>query len=70
METRVCKKCKKELPLEAFGKNALSKDGHIWTCKKCASRIEVPDTIYCPVCNKEQPFYKFKKAPKGKYGRS
>jgi hypothetical protein len=35
METKVCSKCKRELPLEAFGKCRSSKDGLKHACKEC-----------------------------------
>lgn len=35
METKVCSKCKKELPLEAFGKCKSTKDGLKHACKEC-----------------------------------
>ena len=36
--TKVCSKCKKELPISEFGKNKATKDGLICSCKKCESR--------------------------------
>lgn len=38
METKKCKVCGRELPLESFRKNHLSKDGRLDTCPQCASR--------------------------------
>lgn len=37
METKICKKCGQELPLEYFSKNAKMKDGLQNHCKACAS---------------------------------
>jgi hypothetical protein len=37
METKICKKCGQELPLEYFSKNAKTKDGLQNHCKACAS---------------------------------
>ena len=37
METKICKKCGQELPLENFSKNAKMKDGLQNHCKACAS---------------------------------
>lgn len=37
METKICKKCGQELPLENFSKNAKTKDGLQNHCKACAS---------------------------------
>lgn len=36
--TKVCSKCKRELPISEFGKNKATKDGFICSCKKCESR--------------------------------
>ena len=35
METKVCIKCGRELPLNAFAKHHLSKDGHMSRCNSC-----------------------------------
>ena len=35
METKVCKKCGRELPIEEFYKNKGNKDGHENKCKEC-----------------------------------
>lgn len=35
METKVCKKCGRELPLSEFHKNKGHKDGHLNVCKEC-----------------------------------
>ena len=35
METKVCNKCGRELPVESFGKNHTCKDGRCGTCKDC-----------------------------------
>ena len=35
METKICSKCKKELPLEKFSKNKCQKDGLCNQCKDC-----------------------------------
>lgn len=36
--TKVCSKCKRELPIEMFSKNKATKDGLFCSCKKCESR--------------------------------
>lgn len=33
---KVCSKCKRELPIEKFGKNKNATDGLQWYCKECA----------------------------------
>ena len=35
METKVCRKCGRELPITEFYKNKLYKDGYMTICKKC-----------------------------------
>ncbi len=39
METKVCKTCGKELPLNEFGVNNRLKDGHTNQCKACAKKL-------------------------------
>ena len=36
--TKVCSKCKRELPISEFSKNKATKDGLFCSCKKCESR--------------------------------
>lgn len=71
METKVCKSCGKELPLEDFPKNKGCKDGHTNFCKICTrekrrtrlgTSIEVLQTEgmnICPVCKRELPIIEF-----------
>lgn len=35
--TKVCSKCKRELPIEMFGKDKIQKDGLYCSCKECRS---------------------------------
>ena len=35
METKVCKKCGRELPLDQYFRNKATKDGHESQCKEC-----------------------------------
>jgi len=35
LKLKICSRCKKELPLDAFGKNSKSKDGLMWWCASC-----------------------------------
>lgn len=37
MEAKECKRCKKELPIHAFGRASATKDGLKCYCKKCRS---------------------------------
>lgn len=41
METRTCRKCGAELPIEAFTKNKSKKDGINTWCRKCTSLYKV-----------------------------
>ena len=38
METKVCKRCGREMPLESFPTSNRSKDGHMSVCKECNSK--------------------------------
>ena len=40
METKICTKCQKELPLESFGKCTKAKDGLKTRCKECRNKIK------------------------------
>jgi hypothetical protein len=40
MKTKICTKCKRELPLEAFGKCTKAKDGLKARCKECRNEIK------------------------------
>lgn len=38
METKVCKRCGREFPLESFPACKRAKDGHLSVCKECNSK--------------------------------
>lgn len=38
METKVCRKCGRELPVENFSKNSKHKDGLQYHCRECAAK--------------------------------
>ena len=38
METKKCKKCGRELPLQNFKQNYLAKDGRVNVCNDCAAK--------------------------------
>lgn len=38
METKVCTRCGREMPLESFPKSIRSKDGYMSVCKECNSK--------------------------------
>ena len=37
--TKVCSKCKRELPIEMFGKRKSESDGLQYYCKECKKKI-------------------------------
>lgn len=37
MDTKVCKQCNEELPLDAFHRNTSMRDGHLSKCKRCVN---------------------------------
>ena len=39
-ETKVCKKCGRELPITEFALNKTSKDGHVGQCKDCINAYQ------------------------------
>lgn len=45
MEIKVCKKCGKELTLDRFDKNHLSKDGLSGICKECKAKYNRNRTL-------------------------
>jgi hypothetical protein len=70
METKICKKCGKTLPLEEFSKAKGTKDGRLGTCKKCHGAFQnTPEKLTCPVCKKELDYYYFGVAPASPTGR-
>ena len=38
METKICVCCGKSLPIENFGRNRQTSDGHMVTCKECTNK--------------------------------
>lgn len=73
METKVCIKCNQELPLEEFHKVPSMKSGLDNSCKNCRRELKTghrtPNTLYCPVCKRELPYYNFDIARKSTTGR-
>lgn len=45
-QTKVCKKCGRELPAEAFGRHHRTKDGLQPICKECRSKMEKGNPKY------------------------
>lgn len=73
METKVCIKCNQELPLSEFYKVPSMKSDLDNSCKNCRREEKTghrtPDTLYCPVCKRELPYYNFDAARKSSTGR-
>lgn len=71
METKICQKCKQELPYVAFSTAKQSLTGCLNTCKKCRGAFQnTPDTLECPVCKRILPWYAYKPAANSKNGVS
>lgn len=73
METKICNKCGKELPIDEFYMSPSLQSGRDNTCKNCRreqkGRIRTPETLHCPVCNNDLPYYRFIIARKSHTGR-
>lgn len=71
MQTKICKKCGKELPIDEFSKNSSTKDGYLSTCKMCRGTLNsnTPEFIHCPVCDKTKPYWEFRIASHSCTGR-
>ena len=62
--TKVCKRCGRELPLEAFGKTVRSKDGHQSNCRECQAELVRQGWEKRRAEGKAHPAPMRKKAPK------
>lgn len=73
MDTKVCKRCGNELPISEFYDVPSMKEGKDNTCKNCRREMKtgkrIADTLHCPVCNRDLPYYMFSMSRKGKTGR-
>lgn len=69
MNTKICKKCGKELPISEYQKHSGFKDGYHSKCKRCLSSKETPETIRCQSCGEVKPYFEFTKG-KNSTGRS
>lgn len=47
METKICKKCGKELPVDKFYKNKSQKDGFGYYCKDCVNAYKSSKKNQC-----------------------
>jgi len=81
METKICPKCKKELPLDMFYKNKRYKDGKCSHCKTCLRSYAkyTNDNIYpsstdgtkvCAKCGKRLPMTDFHAGKHNRDGRA
>ena len=62
--TKVCKRCGRELPLEAFGKTVRSKDGYQSNCRECQAELVRQGWEKRRAEGKAHPAPMRKKAPK------
>lgn len=62
--TKVCKRCGRELPLEAFGKTVRSKDGYQSNCRECQAELVRQGWDKRRAEGKAHPAPMRKKAPK------
>lgn len=73
MDVKVCKKCGQTLPTSEFYGCPSNKDKLGNTCRNCRREergiSRTPDMLYCPVCQKDLPYYKFLPAKKTPTGR-
>lgn len=73
METIICKRCGKELPITEFYRVPSMNRNMDNTCKNCRrelkGRTRTPDILHCPVCGRDLPYYRFIIAKKSKTGR-
>jgi len=69
METKLCKSCNEELPINRFWKNPSIKDGYFNKCKICATKVKDENALKnqkylneniwtCSTCNRELPLNK------------
>ena len=73
METKICKRCHRELPISEFYDVPSMKSGKDNTCKNCRREMKIgrriQDELYCPVCKRTLPYYMFLPPKKGNTGR-
>lgn len=80
METKICVRCREELPREAFQRNKNKSDGFSIYCRQCASWMkqnpqkpqeDFPDGHRrCNQCQVIKPFDAFHKSTRGRFGRN
>ncbi len=69
MTTKICKKCKKELPITEYHKHLGFKDGSLHICKRCKSTKRTPEYIICGACGINKSYMEFSRG-KTETGRS
>ena len=65
--TRVCKQCGRELPLDQFTRSCKSRDGYTHTCKECfsAQMSEKKKALWASKPKKEKPVQEQEVLPEG-----
>ena len=73
MEIKACKRCGNNLPISEFYDVPTMTNGKDNTCKNCRREMKtgkrIADTLFCPVCKRQLPYYKFLPSKKGETGR-
>lgn len=73
MEIKACKRCGNNLPISEFYNVPTMTSGKDNTCKNCRREMKtgkrIADTLFCPVCKRQLPYYKFLPSKKGETGR-
>lgn len=73
MEIKACKRCGNNLPISEFYDVPTMTSGKDNTCKNCRREMKtgkrIADTLFCPVCKRQLPYYKFLPSKKGETGR-
>ena len=66
-DTRTCKQCGRELPLEQFTRSCKSRDGYTHTCKECfsAQMSEKKKALWASKPKKEKPVQEQEVLPEG-----
>jgi hypothetical protein len=78
-ETKLCVRCREELPLDVFHRNKNKPDGFAIYCRECAAWLKrnpqnpyedfPPGQRRCTQCLEMKPLDDFHKSPKGRFGR-
>ena len=60
METKICSRCGRELPLENFNNKAASEDGKQSYCKDCVKAYNMQSAVAKKAMQEENPLSAFK----------